>query len=210
MIALDCPRGSGETVVLVHGLGSHPLLMYPLERRLKRSGFETLNWGYPSLWNGIERHALRLAGELARLDAAPEVTRIHLVTHSMGGIVARRALLDARFTKLRSLVMLGPPNGGSRVASVLARGLGWLCQPLHELADGQDSFVNRLPIPEGIAIGVLAAQYDRVVAVEKTRLPSQRDHRVLPTGHNSMLFRRDVGAYVACFLREGQFAPQRA
>ena len=101
--------------------------------------------------------------------------------------------------------MLGPPKRGSRVAAVLAQGLGWFCRPLAELSDAENSFVNTLAPPDGVDVGIIAASFDRVLSVESTHLPTERDHLVVPSGHTSMLFRSDVAEYTAAFLRQGHF-----
>lgn len=142
---------------------------------------------------------------LRRLDRRPDVDNVRLVTHSMGGIVARFALLETRPEKVTQLIMLGPPNRGSRVASILSQGLGWLCKPLSQLSDTHDSFVNQLPPTENVEIGIIAALYDRVVAIDSTRLSTQKDHLVVASGHSSMLFRCDVANRVANFLQGGRF-----
>ena len=77
-----------DVVVLIHGLGGNRLDMWPISRRLKRLGFGVRNWGYRSVGNRIESHSVRLAKDLAKLDHQV-AGRIHLVTHSMGGIIAR-------------------------------------------------------------------------------------------------------------------------
>ena len=194
-----------ETVVLVHGLAAHPLMMKPLEYHLRRNGFATVNWGYSSVCGDIEQHARRLIQRLKQIELDSVAERIHLVTHSMGGIVARAALPHLPSKKISSLVMLGPPNHGSRVARFLAGGLGWFCPPLSQLSDANESFVNQLPLPKGIDIGIIAAQFDRVVAVSSTRLGLELDHWVVPSGHTSMLLRSDVANSVANFLCRRRF-----
>jgi pimeloyl-ACP methyl ester carboxylesterase len=208
-----CPSAEGEaavenasdTVVLVHGLAASRLVMWPIAKHLARCGFQTINWGYPSIFGDVEQHAERLHRRLQSLEQDPAVGRIRLVTHSMGGIVARRVLLSERFSKLRNMVMLGPPNRGSRVSGIVARVLGWACKPLWQLSDAADSYVNRLALPDGVEIGVIAAQHDRVLAVENSHLPNEADHLVVSSGHTSMLFRREVALQVEAFLRNGRF-----
>ncbi len=195
-----------DIIVLLHGLAAPRFIMTPLDRHLRRDGFQTLNWGYPSLRGKIEQHGQRLADQLREFERDPGIQTIGLVAHSMGGIVARTALLGQKWPKVSSLVMLGPPNRGSRVAALLAPGLSWCCPPLQQLSDADDSFVNRLPPPEELDVAVIAGRYDRVVAIESTRLPTPHQHRVVPWGHSRMLFRPDVAQCVSTFLREGRFS----
>ena len=193
-----------DTVVLVHGLAANRIVMKPLEMRLAGHGYRTINWGYPSICGDIQRHARGLLHRLQQLDDDPSVAHVRLVTHSMGGIIARRVLMQTRPEKLRSLVMLCPPNHGSSVAAALARRWGWLCKSLPQLSDAADSFVNCLEVPDAIDVGIIAASHDRVVSIESTHLATELDHREVPSGHTTMLFRRDVADYVAAFLRHGR------
>lgn len=199
----------GELVILVHGLGGGRWWMRRIERRLQRDGFDTLNWGYRSYLGGVETHGVRLLRLLEQLDGDSHVSRFHLVTHSMGGVLARFVLAERKFNKLQRVVMLGPPHAGSRVAANLAPVLGRILLPLIELSDNPGSLVNRLPEPQSIEVGVIAARRDRVVHVDSTRLANLADHITVDSGHNSMLFRSDVADYVARFLQVGHFDMER-
>jgi pimeloyl-ACP methyl ester carboxylesterase len=199
---------SGETVVLVHGFGANGvLIMSRMARRIARAGYNTVIWSYPSLRRTIERHGERFSKRLAALDADPRVARIHLVTHSMGSIVARCALRKSRPDKLGRLVMLAPPNLGSRIAAFWGPKLRWCVPVIDELAMRPDSFVSGLPQPEGIEIGVIAASMDPVIGTGNTYLACQRDHIVLPATHTLLVFRRRSADEVIHFLLAGRFSP---
>ena len=184
-------------------------MLRPLERSLKERGYQTYNWGYPSIRGEIQSLSEALGRELQQLEADTQIGRFHLVTHSMGSILARAALADKKFSRLGRVVMLGPPHGGSRVAANLARVFGRVCRPLAQLSDTPDSLVNSLPEPTGCEIGIIAAARDRVVRIENTRLSNQADHIVVNSGHASMLFRSETADLVDSFLRHGRFVRQR-
>lgn len=195
---------STEIVVMLHGLGGSRPLLYPLQRRLIKEGFEPEPWGYASFADDIEAHALRLIERLSALDAAPETSVIHCVGHSMGAIIIRAALAKTRPTKLGRVVFLAPPHGGSRVATSLAPHLGKLVRSVGQLTTAPDSYVNSLPALEGVEFGIIAASHDHLVHVESTFLAGQRDHRVLRSLHTVVLH-PDVGGLVASFLKWGHF-----
>lgn len=199
----DAP--STEMVVLVHGLGAIPLWMMSLELRLRNDGFNTLNWGYLSVWGSIEWHARSLRKRIESLREDAGVERISLVTHSLGGIVTRCMLADEPVDDLGRIVMLCPPHRGARLATMASMGFGWFSKPLAQIADRDDSFVNQLAAPEGVDIGIIAGGSDWLVAVENTHLPTAVDHRVVPYGHNRILFQSDVAELVTTFLRQGRF-----
>jgi pimeloyl-ACP methyl ester carboxylesterase len=197
---------SGETVVLVHGLGGSGMLMWPLARRLGQAGYSTQNWAYRSYSQTIQRHADQFRQRLGELDADPQVSRLHLVTHSMGTIVARCALAEGQPTKLGRWVMLAPPNHGSPVATFWGPKLRWCVPVIDQLAKRSDSFVNLLPQPDRIEFGVIAASMDWMVGSGNSCLPCQRDYIVLPATHTSLLFRRRSADETIEFLSTGRFS----
>lgn len=196
----------GETVVLIHGLGGTGMLMVPLARRIGQAGYGTLNWSYRSYLHTIQRHADQLRHRLGELDADPQVSCIHLVTHSMGTIVARCALVEGRPDKLGRWVMLAPPNRGSPLAAFWGPKLRWCVPVIDQLAKRADSFVNRLPQPEQIDVGVIAASRDWMVGSGNSCLPCQSDYIVLSGTHTLLLFLRRSADETIEFLSTGRFS----
>jgi len=202
------PVSDRQCVVLVHGYLANKLLLSLLARRLRGQGYRTDLWGYRNMWSSIQVLADRFAGSLAALDADPRIDLLHLVTHSMGGIVGRAALDRYRPRKLGRFVMLAPPNHGSFVATAMAGSFGRVLKPVAELSTAADSMVNSLPTPAGVEIGVIAAAHDALVSAESTHPDVPHDHVTLPTWHTGLLFRRDTADLVADFLATGRFPPQ--
>jgi pimeloyl-ACP methyl ester carboxylesterase len=208
MMSAQVKANPRDTVVLVHGLGAHPLVMLPLARWLRESYQEVVNWGYPSLFSPIERHGEKLAALLRELDKKQNEGRIHLVTHSMGGVIGRCALTSYTPGRLGRFVMLSPPNRGSRLASRVAPYLGRVFAPIRQLTDERESLVCSLPPPAVAEVGIIAAQFDLLVHEPSTHLDGERDHIVLPGFHSTYLWRRETADQVRHFLEYGCF--QRA
>lgn len=192
-------------VSLVHGYLANKFLLTTLARRLRRRGFAPRPWGYWNMQCSLLVHAERFARELAARDADPTVGTLHVVTHSMGGIVARAALDRYRPRKLGRIVMLAPPNRGSFVATATAGTFGRFLRPVAELSTAPDSLVNSLPTPEGVEIGVIAAAHDALVSEASTHPAVPHAHVTLPTWHTGLLFRRDAAELIAEFLATGNF-----
>ncbi len=196
----------GELVVLTHGFMANRWLLVLLSNRLRRQGWATSIWGYPSLMPSVLEHGERFARRLAELEATPSITRIHVVAHSMGGIVTRAALCHGTPAKFGRLVMLAPPNRGSFVATATAGLMGSVLRPVAELTTHAESLVNRLEEPVGIDVGVIAAGLDQLVSLDSTRLSIPHSHTVIPCMHSSLLFRRDAARLTGHFLQYGSFA----
>lgn len=195
-----------ERVVLTHGFMANRWMLAPLSSRLRHRGWQTRCWGYESWRTSVTVHAGEFADLLRTFDHDPAVDTLHLVTHSMGCIIARAALDLYRPAKFGRFVMLAPPNRGSFVATATAGVFGRVFRPVIELTTHDGSLVNTLPQPAGVDVGVIAAGRDALVSVEATRLDVPHEHVTLPCLHSSLLFRRDAADLVADFLATGSFA----
>ena len=193
-----------ETVVLIHGLASSRVLMLPLAFQMRAAGFRTKLFGYFTFFGSIPKHAKRFASYLERLDNDPAIDQWHVVAHSLGGIICRQTLCDVPFQKLGKVVMLSPPNQGSRAAKLLSY-LVPLSTTVRQLSNDAKSFVRQMPSPEGLNIGVVAASHDRVVSEASSHLPTEQDYITVYGGHNGLLVRPKAARQVVNFLKNGHF-----
>ena len=194
-----------ETIVLLHGLARSKGSMAYLGRHLKSRGFEVVLWSYPSLQWTVEETGRRLLEDLAYLNASERVSKLHLVGHSLGGIVARSALLYGVPSKMGRVVQLAPPNGGSPRARTVGAFLGKLVAPLEELSDHRESGVNQMDTLELVPVGVIAGDRDWTVPVPYTRLKGAADHIAISSGHTFIMRDPDALRQVEAFLRQGRF-----
>ncbi|WP_405049735.1 esterase/lipase family protein [Rhizobium sp. 1399] len=81
----------------------------------------TRNVDYPSTRYPIERLAQIVAEEVGDAAESNREGRLHLIGHSMGGLVIRAMLKDYRPSNLGRVVMIGTPNNGSQVADFLKK-----------------------------------------------------------------------------------------
>lgn len=211
------PAGAlGDPVVLLHGLGRSKLAMLPLAFRLTAAGYTPINVGYfgPA---GLEKSVAKVADELER-RLEPQAGRpIHFVTHSMGGIVARR-YLTGRGAALPAgrLVQLAPPNQGAWMADAVRKAP--LLEKVPALNDlGTDDAGLRADVAplERWQVGVIAGksfgpwhrghENDGVVRVGETYLPEARDWILLEHFHTVVMAARDTWEHVLAFLQTGRF-----
>ena len=137
---------------------------------------------------------------------SPSQSKIHIVAHSLGGIIGRCVMDRLNNQRLHRLVMLAPPNRGTPVARRSARLLGRLYPVLHDLSDHSESYVSRLSENPKIEIGIIAARGDRVVRLPDTYLQHQTDHIIVPGIHTDLPLRRPAIEQTLAFLRNGTFA----
>lgn len=208
------PRVAREAVVLVHGIWMARITLVPLQQRLRRAGFVPHILAYPSLRATPASNARRL-GELVRRLRAP---RVHLVGHSLGGIVVMHLLEGEVPPRVGRAVLLGSPVGGSAVAHLLAR--SWLTRHLlgqsvergllgeAPHADGRHPvgvIAGTLPVGVGRLVPGLTEPHDGTVALGETRLPGAAETLTLPVSHTGLVLAPSVAREVAAFLRTGRF-----
>jgi predicted alpha/beta hydrolase family esterase len=113
-VARPPPNEGRRPVLLIHGLLCNRALWGPLRRRLGRAG-----WGpvcavnLEPLMADLDRHAERIQHELVALQDRCEGERVTIITHSMGGLVARAALRAAGSAAIRRIITVACPHHGT-------------------------------------------------------------------------------------------------
>lgn len=205
--------GMHATVVSVHGWHMPGLEMALLNRRLRHAGYEVHGFRYASRRETPEEAARALA---VFLDAVPG-DLMHLVAHSLGGLIVRHLFAVAPVQRPGRIVMLGSPLQGSRVAARMAQnrlGGWWLGAALER------GLLGGSPILRGREVGMIAGSkavgagtwiaalphpHDGTVAVDETRGPEVTRHLVVPTSHFGMLVNATVARETISFLETGEF-----
>ncbi len=101
----------------MHGLWVRGWVMALLGLQLRRCGFHTIIFSYPSMRASLSQNALLLSRFVAGI-AAP---RIHFVGHSLGGLLALQMLAEHPEPRTGRVLLLGSPYHTSYAASKLAR-----------------------------------------------------------------------------------------
>jgi triacylglycerol lipase len=198
-----------ELVVLVHGLGRSSRSMAPLGWTLEGAGYQVLNWGYSSTCCTVDELGTRLR-DAVRAHPAASTGRVHFVGHSLGNVLIRHLLAQDGSIATGRVVMLAPPNQGSRAADRMSPLLGWLLQPLAELRTAAMQSAPGLAVPAAVEVGVIAGRYDGKVSVAETHLEGADAHLVVSSFHPFIMLHSDVHRQVVHFLRFGRFDPPAA
>lgn len=106
-----------ELVIFIHGLNSHPNTVRHLASIAEQNGLACAEFNYPND-QAIDASGRLLSAELRRWKKQHPRQRVALVTHSMGGLVARVALEDPQLDpgNVDRLIMVAPPNQGCALA----------------------------------------------------------------------------------------------
>jgi pimeloyl-ACP methyl ester carboxylesterase len=128
-------EAAGTPILLVHGIIDNHAIFAVLKRRLRRKGFGTVvTINYSPTTNDIRQAATVLAREVEAIVALTGYERVHVVGHSLGGLIARyyvqRLGGDER---VHTLVTLGTPHRGSLHAHLLPVRIGRQLRPASDL-----------------------------------------------------------------------------
>lgn len=201
--------GLSETVILVHGLWMTGVELSLLGWRLKRCGFEVRYFRYPS-WRGTLDEAALCLSKLVGKTAGE---RVHLVGHSLGGIVIARTLELYRPARAGNVAFLGSPMGGSAFVTALLRcriGRFILGRVIGEAlmenrpvwSQGRELLViaGTLPLGFGVFFGV-SSPHDGTIAEAETRVAGAKSIQVR-TSHMGMVISPEVAEILCKFFRE--------
>ena len=210
-----------DRVLLLHGIARTSASLAKLARSLDAAGFATLNLDYPSRKQSLADLAEHVHRKAASFLAQPG-GQAHVVTHSMGGLLARAYIARHRPPDLGRVVMLGPPNTGSELTDLLAR------YPLYrnyfgpagqQLGTNPNGKLSRLlgvvDYPLGIIAGdraldplgwlLLPHPNDGRVSVDRTRVGGMAGHVTVHATHALMVRNAGVIRHTIHFLRHGRF-----
>lgn len=210
-----------ECVILLHGLVRTEKSLSKLERYLKSVGFSVVNIGYPSHRDTIQDLSIDVIPKAIDLSIKRKASKIHFVTHSMGGILVRYYLEHNMVPNLGRVVMLSPPNKGSEIVDKLKDSpiFNWINVPAgRQLGTDDESIPNRLGTP-GYEVGIITGDKsinpilsllipgsdDGRVSVESAKLHGMKDFLIVHKTHAFIMNDKGVLRQVSAFLKNGAF-----
>lgn len=196
-----------QAVVLVHGLWMSRWSFASIAKHLKNEGYRVYRFGYRTSSKPFDFNRQKLQ---AFVNSRTQET-VHLVVHSMGGILSMRALPNIR--KIGKLVMLGSPIKGSQAARAMSQkkwGAWLLNHAIEPLSNGVvEPIVFRhscmiAGTSNGIGISKLVTKLpepnDGTVALVETQADWINCHTTEKTNHFRMLFHKKIKTKISDFL----------
>lgn len=204
---------SNADVVLVHGLWNRGWSMAVMAKRLRALGRRVEVFSYRSRNDSLEGHANALHTFLSEIDSE----QLHLVGHSMGGLVILNML--SRYDDLPPgrIVLMGTPVKGSGVIKRLEKLPGQklmfgkardcLLQGFEHTPSAHETGMIRGT--RAVGLGRIAGQRgepnDGSVTLSETQLDGLKDSVDLNVAHSQMLISAEVVEQVEQFLLIGRF-----
>jgi triacylglycerol lipase len=120
----------GECVLLIQVFFQTRRVMETLEQRLRADGYRVISFHLGGLLGnfntrGVHTLAAHIERKMERLRERYGIEHVHVIGHSMGGLVARYLVLQGNHDWVRTVITLGSPHHGTPVAA-LGAGLGLL------------------------------------------------------------------------------------
>lgn len=212
---------ANEHVVLIHGLCRTSHSMQKMDKVLTAEGYTVHTLAYPTRKKPIRALAEEHLAPLLEQAELQSASRLHFVTHSLGGIVLRQHLGEHKVRNLGHIIMLGPPNQGSHLVDKIGhwRSFRALNGPAgSQLGTSRSSLPNQLgPLghPHAVIAGSCSINWinsrmipgpdDGKVAVSHTALSDTTQHLVMKVTHPYLMQNKKVIEQVTHYLREGNF-----
>lgn len=200
-------------IVLVHGLWNRGWSMAAMAKRLRSRGHNVVVFSYPTRSDCLDGHA----DALYQLLSENTADELHLVGHSMGGLVILNLL--SRFDDLPPgrVVLMGTPVKGSGIVKRLEKLPGQKLM-FGKARDNLLQGFQHTPIAHetGMIRGTRALGLGRIagrrgepgdgsVTVSETQLDGLKDSVELQVAHSEMLISAEVVEQVEQFLLHGKF-----
>lgn len=204
-----------QNVLLIHGILMNPLEMRYLGKQLEKSGFDVHYVYYQSVLKTPRENSQAVYKKIKNLN----LSNLHIVAHSLGGIITMNLFDQYDDLPEGRVVMLGAPVNGSWIAQKVQN---WpVISPL--LARSMPSALSGEDLPEwktkrdwgmvagmrnqglGLLTGGLPGDGDGTVLLEETHHPKQTAHITVKTSHTGLLFSKKVAELTSDFLKKGKF-----
>ena len=215
-LVVSAMDAAGTPIVLVHGIGDNRSAFAVLSGALRRRGFgvvHAVNYSVLTALTGdVRRSAALLGAHIERICEQTGSDQVHVVGHSLGGLIARyyvqRLHGDAR---VRTLVTLGTPHGGTLAAYLLPTPL------IRQLRPGSDLLTELAEQgkPCRTRFVVVWSEMDQVIVPQRNARITHpgllvEEHQIRDSGHLSLpVDPRTLHTVVAAITRSDDSSQRR-
>ncbi len=208
---IGAARGDGAAVIVVPGFTGTDGYLAPMRGWLRRIGYRPFRSGVGHNADCLDRLGSRLTGTLQ--GAADETgRRVHLVGHSLGGMLSR-GVAGLRPDLVASVTTMGSPIRGVRSHPLVMR----MAEAVRRRVVAQDADRDpgcfsgdcrcdivravQSPFPDGVPQLAIFTRRDGVVAWRYTRLHDPSQNREVPGTHSGLAANPLAYYHLARFLK---------
>ncbi len=217
---------SGDCVIMLHGLARTNLSMKPMQAALSQHGYLVVNRTYSSRYFTIETLSDTTIPVVIQACREQGAKRIHIVTHSLGGILVRYYMESNEIPEIGRFIMLAPPNQGSEVIDTFGKVPGFYSifgpagLQLGTKEDGVPRQLGPVTIDTAVISGTSSINVflslslpnpdDGKVSVASTRVDGMCALLQLPIAHPFIMKDARVITEVLTYISTGEFLSTNA
>lgn len=209
-------------VYIIHGIMGNKAEYTRMRKVLHENNFETVFFSYKSRRTSITE----ASKQLYDLIKSENPDSFSLVTHSLGGLIARGLLTyieqDSVFPKMKRVVMIAPPNQGTVAGNYMYKYslFRWILGiNLRDVKNDEESLALKLPVKFDAEVGIIAGirgeesgynpyiigDNDGEICPEETKLGTEDDFTTVKANHISILRKNETIDQTVYFLKNGSF-----
>ncbi len=179
-------RGEKPPVMLVHGYRCNSGLWWWMVSRLRSAGFEVEAIDLEPALVSIDRFAEQLDQHIEACLRDTGSAKLRLVTHSMGGLVARAYLQRYGSRRVDKLITLACGHHGTRLAHL---GSGRNAREMEPGSAWLAALREPAPVP---TVTIWTAEDNFIAPQTSSRLSGAREVALTGMGHLTFMFSRRV------------------
>lgn len=195
------PRPGRPIVVLVHGLFHNQSGWLLFQHWFHAQGYTVACFGYPSWRTDLKTVETNLQNFLKQILTDHPDQPVHLVGHSLGGLLLRGSLSNiSGGQQIKTLTTLGTPYQGSKLApfalNSLGRYLKFQGETIQEIASR--------PFPRHVRLLAIKVPVDNMVLPQTAlncNLTDYTEHITRPISHIGMLYSKQIFSSVLSWIQ---------
>jgi triacylglycerol lipase len=188
-------RAGAPLVIFVHGYRCNSALWLPMIGRVRRAGFSAEAIDLEPALDSIDSFADQLHGFIEAAIQASGAAKVRIVTHSMGGLVARAYLKQYGAGRVDKVITLACGHHGTTLARL---GLGKNARQMEPGSAWLAALPEPAPVP---VVSIWAAQDNFIAPQTSSRLAGACDVMLSGIGHLTFMFSDRVADLVVEELR---------
>jgi len=177
-------------VLFLHGLFLNKACWLVMKLRLKLQGVTNLHTINLPATRDIETLTEKVALKVDSLRHSCKCEKVHLVGHSMGGIIARNYVqIRGGADKVDQCIALGSPHAGSKLAPFAVMKLSEAVMPGCDFLTN----LNQKPFPKKIHLTNIYSKHDNlVIPFDSATFDKTTNIELSGKGHNTLLYDNSV------------------
>jgi triacylglycerol lipase len=178
-------RDGQPPVLLVHGYAANRGIWWRFMRKLRARGLSVYTINLNPAFGDIDRLAMQLAARIDAIASGSGAAKVHVIAHSMGGLVARRMRCLLPEVALGQLITIGTPHQGTLAADIgigpaarqMRHGSPWLAALAH----------SESRCPPLAALNIYSLHDNIVIPAERARVHGVESLELSELGHLALI-----------------------